>query len=278
MKYLDSHQHFWSYNPVEHTWMDERMTVLKRDYLPSDLQPLLVAEQYQGSIVVQARQSMEETQWLLNLAGQHGFIKGVVGWVDLCSPELPAQLEALSRQPKLVGVRHVLHDEPDERFMLRDEFRRGIARLQEFNLTYDLLVFPKHLPLATQLVREFPGQKFVLDHLGKPRIGEKLLSPWDVDLAVLAGCPNVYCKLSGMVTEAAWGQWQPADFQPYLDVVFKVFGPERLMIGSDWPVCNLSGDYASTMGMVSRYLEKFPLSVRELILGLNCARFYGLKA
>jgi L-fuconolactonase len=274
---LDSHQHFWRYRPDHQTWMTERMGVLKRDYLPGDLKPLLQSVGFGGTIAVQARQMIEETEWLLQLADEHDLIKGVVGWVDLRSPNLRGQLETFSKHPKLVGVRHVVHDEPDDNFMLRPEFRRGIAQLREFNLTYDLLLFPKHLPVAVKLVEEFPGHPFVLDHIAKPRIGEKLFSPWQEDLAALAKLPNVCCKLSGMVTEALWKQWQPQDFHRYLDIVFAAFGLERVMIGSDWPVCTLSGDYAATMGVVTQYVQKFPSEVREKILGGNCARFYGLN-
>ena len=253
------------------------MEVLRRDYLPEELQPLLTAVGFDGTIAVQARQMLEETEWLLKLADEHDFIKGVVGWVDLRSPELCGQLERYSRHPKLAGVRHVLHDEQDDHFMLLPEFRRGIAQLREFGLTYDLLLFPKHLPVAVELVAEFPAQPFVLDHIAKPAIREGKVSPWREDLMRLAQFPNVLCKLSGMVTEAKWHQWRPEDFHRYLEVVFEAFGPDRLMIGSDWPVCTLSGDYAPTMRIVTDYIQKYPAAVREQILGGNCARFYNLN-
>jgi L-fuconolactonase len=238
---------------------------------------LLAQIGFDGTVAVQARQNLEETRWLLELADQNEFIKGVVGWVDLRSPELRAQLEKFSRHPKLVGVRHVVHDEPDDNFMLQPEFRRGIAQLREFDHTYDLLLFPKHLPVAVKLVEEFPDQPFVLDHIAKPRIGEKLFSPWQEDLVTLAKFPNVACKLSGMVTETKWQQWQPQEFHRYLDIVMEAFGPQRVMIGSDWPVCTLSGDYAATMGVVTNYVQHFPAEVRAGILGGNCARIYGLN-
>ena len=257
--------------------MTDEMAVLRRDYLPAELKPLLQAAGFDGTITVQARQMVEETAWLLELAEKQDFIKGVVGWVDLQSPELRTQLEQFSPHPKLVGVRHVVHDEPDDHFMLRPEFRRGIARLREFNLTYDLLLFPKHLPVATKLVAEFPEQPFVLDHIAKPPIREGGVSPWREDLRRLAEFPNVCCKLSGLVTETHWKQWQPEDFHRYLDIVLAAFGPERVMIGSDWPVCTLSGAYAPTMNIVTDYLQKYPAAVREPILGGNCARFYGLN-
>jgi len=257
--------------------MDERMTVLQRNYLPNDLEPLLKAAGFDGTVAVQARQSLEETRWLLELAAQHPFIKGVVGWVDLRSPELRAQLEEFASNPKLVGVRHVVHDEPDDEFMMGAEFRRGIGQLKEFGLTYDLLLFPKHLPVATRLVEEFPEQAFVLDHIAKPEIKNQKFSPWQEDLTALAKFPNVHCKLSGMVTEAAWGEWKPEDFHGYLDVVLNAFGSERVMIGSDWPVCNLSADYAATMKIVTDYIEKLSIEDQAKVLGGNCARFYGIK-
>ena len=271
--HIDSHQHFWRYNPAHQVWMTDVMAVLRRDYLPDELKPLLHAAGFDGTIAVQARQMLEETEWLLELSDTHPLIKGVVGWVDLRSPQLRGQLEKYAPHPKLVGVRHVVHDEPDDNFMLLPEFRRGIAQLREFGLTYDLLLFPKHLPVAVKLVAEFPEQPFVLDHIAKPRIADGLLSPWREDLRRLAGFPNVWCKLSGMVTETKWKLWRPEDFHPYLDVVFEAFGLERLMIGSDWPVCTLSGDYVSTMNIVINYLSA---EDREGVLGGNCARFYGL--
>jgi L-fuconolactonase len=275
---LDSHQHFWKYSPVDYSWISDRHAVLKRDFLPSDLQPLLGALGFDGSVTVQARQSLEETRWLLELAEQHAFIKGVVGWVDLRSEQLREQLETFAPHPKLVGVRHVVHDEPDDQFMLLPEFRRGIAQLQEYGLTYDLLLFPRHLPVAVELVREFPAQPFVLDHIAKPGIAGGLVSPWREDLQELAQFPNVFCKLSGMVTEAKWNGWRPEDFYPYLDVVFEAFGPKRLMIGSDWPVCTVAGEYQRVMHIVIDHLKKFPEQVQAEVLGENCALFYRIKS
>jgi L-fuconolactonase len=272
---LDSHQHFWRYSPTEHTWMTDQMQALKQDFLPYDLKPLLDAIQFEGCIAVQARQTLEETRWLLELAEQYPFIKGVVGWVDLRSDRLTEQLDRFAQHPKLVGVRHVVHDEPDDNFLLLPEFRRGIAQLLDYNLTYDLLLFPKHLKVASQLVKEFPTQPFVLDHLAKPKIGEQLLSPWKEDLHQLATYPNVFCKLSGMVTETHWKLWRPIDFHPYLDVVLEAFGPARLMIGSDWPVCTLSAEYVPMMKIVMDYLPK---ESQDAILGENCARFYQIPA
>ena len=274
---LDAHQHFWHYNPVHHGWITEPMSVLKQDFLPSDLKPLLDSIHFDGCVAVQAQQNLEETEWLLQLADRNPFIKAVVGWVDLCSEELHEQLEKFARHPKFVGVRHVLQDEPDDRFMLQPAFRRGIARLQDFDLTYDLLLYTKHLPIAAELVAEFPHQPFVLDHLAKPRIAEQQLSPWKEDLLTLAKLPNVCCKLSGMVTEAHWKQWRSADFERYIEIAFGAFGWSRLMIGSDWPVCILSGEYEPVMNVVIDAVSKLPAEAQAAVLGNNCAHFYGIR-
>jgi len=205
---IDAHQHFWIYNPEEYSWISDSMKVLRKDFLPADLLPLLKQSGFDGSIAVQARQSREETRWLLELAGEHDFIKGVVGWVDLCSVEAESQLEEFTLYPKLVGVRHVLQDEPDDMFMLQDNFLKGISLLRKFNLVYELLIFPGHLPYAIQLVKKFPDQKFVLDHIAKPLIKDKILTSWKEGIQQLALQPNVSCKLSGMVTEAEWKGWR----------------------------------------------------------------------
>ncbi|MFO1498618.1 MAG: amidohydrolase family protein [Verrucomicrobiota bacterium] len=254
----------------------EGMPELRRDFLPEHLRPLLDSTGFDGTIAVQARQTLAETKWLLALAEANPWIQGVVGWVDLRAPDLNAQLARFGSHPKLVGVRHVMQDEPDDHFVLQPEFRRGIAQLQEFDLTYDLLLFPRQLPAAIRLASEFPGQPFVLDHLAKPLVREGKLSPWREDLRHLADLPNVYCKLSGMVTEAKWKQWRPDEFRPYLDWVLECFGPGRIMIGSDWPVCTVSSDYPTTIGLVLSRIACLPLADRESILGTACARFYGL--
>ena len=210
------------------------------------------------------------------MAEQHEFVRGVVGWVDLRSPELPAQLREFAGQEKLVGVRHIVQDEPDDEFMLREDFRRGIRQLKDFDLAYDVLIYPRQLPAAIRLVEEFPDQPFVLDHIAKPPIAEAIMEPWATSVRRLAKAPNLCCKLSGMVTEARWGGWREQDFRPYLDVVLEAFGPARLMIGSDWPVCTLSASYESAMGIVMEYIAQLSAAEQEGILGGNCARFYAL--
>jgi L-fuconolactonase len=274
---IDAHQHFWKYSPAAYDWIGEEMTVLKRDFMPGDLLPLLAANGFDGAIAVQACQTVEETQWLLELAKQSDFIKGVVGWVDLCAPDLPATLEALANQPRFVGVRHIVQGEPDDQFMLCNDFQRGIASLAGFGLTYDLLLYPRHLPVAVKLVQRFPQQPFVLDHIAKPVIAHGLLEPWAHYIGELSKHENVCCKLSGMVTEANWKQWKSEDFRPYLDVVFEAFGPNRLMIGSDWPVCTVSATYAETIAIVNDYIHELAPAQQDQILGANCASFYGLR-
>jgi L-fuconolactonase len=274
---IDSHQHFWRYAPAEYGWISDRMRVLRQDYLPEDLKPLLEEIGFGGAIAVQARQSLAETEWLLSLVTDHEFIKGVVGWVDLRAEDVGDQLSGLPAREALVGVRHVVHDEKDDNFMLSREFRRGIGQLSELGLAYDLLLFPRHLPVARKLVSEFTDQSFVLDHIAKPAIERGVLEPWSTDLKVLARYPNVFCKLSGLVTEASWENWRPDDFKVYLDVIVEAFGVERLMIGSDWPVCKVSGDYVSTMRLVMGYFEGYSETEREAVFGGNCARFYGIE-
>ncbi len=271
---IDSHQHFWYYNPEEYAWIGSEMSILKRDYLPDDLLHELQSAGVDATISVQARQNLEETKWLLELASKYSFIAGVVGWVDLCSSEIETQLAELSKNPKLVGVRHVIHDEPDPGFMARPEFQRGIGLLSKYKLTFDLLLFPTHLSLAIELVKKFPEQLFVLDHIAKPLIKDRIHTPWDKDIKKLAEFQNVYCKLSGMVTEADWENWKTDDFTFYLDTVFNCFGEDRLMIGSDWPVCTLAGNYKQVLSIVTDYFKRFSQLTQNKIFGDNCKRFY----
>jgi L-fuconolactonase len=274
---IDSHQHFWIYNSFEYGWISNDMEILQKNYLPDQLQTELFSIGFDGSIVVQARQSLEETNWILKLAEQNSFIKGVVGWVDLCSPGVEEELVQFSGHSKLVGVRHVIHDEPDDNFILRKDFLNGIACLKKFGLTYDILIFPQHLPNAIQFVSQFPEQLFVLDHIAKPLIKEKKLSLWRENIEKLARFKNVFCKLSGMVTEADVKNWKQKDLIPYLDVVFAAFGPDRLMIGSDWPVCRVAGLYKQVMEVVLDYIETYPDKDKNKILGKNALNAYQIK-
>jgi L-fuconolactonase len=273
---IDAHQHFWKYDAVEYGWIDDTMTALRRDFMPDDLAPELERAGFDGSVVVQARQTLGETRWLLDLAARHSFVMGVVGWVDLQSPEAGAQLRALAGRSKLVGVRHVAQSEPDDRFLVRPEFCRGIALLEEFGLAYDILIYPRQLPAAVDLAGRFERQRFVLDHLAKPEIRRGEIRSWERELRRLAAFPNVLCKLSGLVTEADWRGWTAEAIRPYLDVAFDCFGADRLMIGSDWPVCTLAADYSRALGLVRDYLERRPTSEREAVLGGNAQRFWRL--
>jgi L-fuconolactonase len=273
---IDAHQHFWQYNPYEYKWIDDSMLALKRDFLPVDLKPLLLQEDFDGSIAVQARQTLQETEWLLHLADKYDFIKGVVGWVDLCSDNLEDQLGPFAVHDKLVGLRHVIQDEPDDDFMLRKDFQRGIGKLALHKLAYDMLIFPRHLPNAIRLVRHFPAQTFVLDHIAKPAIRTKEISPWKQNIEQLAGYPNVYCKLSGMVTEADLHNWKPDDFRQYMDAVLNAFGTDRVMIGSDWPVCTLAGAYHDIIGWMKDYFMPFSGDELEMLLGTNAKKAYSL--
>ncbi|RME83824.1 MAG: amidohydrolase [Caldilineae bacterium] len=274
---IDAHQHFWKYSPHEYGWIDPTWTQLKQDRLPEHLAPLLYEARLDGTVAVQARQTLQETAWLLQLADEYAFIKGVVGWVDLCSPDVDAQLRRFAGHPKFKGVRHVVQDEPDDDFMLRSDFQRGLSLLAEYGLTYDILIFPRHLPVAVQLVERFPEQPFVLDHLAKPFIRDGLLEPWAGYIRQLARHPNVYCKVSGMVTEADWHGWQPQDFGPYLDVVFDAFGCDRLMFGSDWPVCTLAATYGQVRDVVADYASSLSAQEQAALWGETALRFYGLE-
>ena len=229
--HIDAHQHFWRYDRREYGWIDDSMAALRRDFLPADLKPEMECGGFQGCVAVQARQTLEETRWLLELAEHAPFILGVVGWLDLRSARLRFELKSFAGNSKLVGVRHVVQSEPDERFLLQPEFLCGISMLEEFDLAYDILIYAKHLPVAAEFVARFPRQRFVLDHLAKPPIKSGALDSWARGIRELAAFPNVYCKVSGLVTEADWQAWKPEDMRPYLDVAFECFGPSRLMIG-----------------------------------------------
>jgi L-fuconolactonase len=273
---LDSHQHFWEYDPAQYPWITDKLGRIRRSFLPADLEPELKRSGIDGCIAVQARQAVEESRWLLKLADQHGFIKGVVGWVDLRAVDVERDLEELSRHPKFVGVRHVAQDEPDDRFLVGKNFLRGVAKLKQFDLAYDILIFPNQLPAAIELVNLFPEQRFVLDHIAKPVIREGLMEPWKTQITELAKAPNVMCKISGMVTEAKWGEWKQEDFGPYLDAVAKAFGMDRLMYGSDWPVCLLAAEYNQAHDLVEGWLRSCPSSHVENVLGGLAARFYKI--
>lgn len=272
---IDAHQHFWRFNPDEYDWIDERMAALRRDFLPADLQPLLGAAGFDGCVAVQARQSREETEFLLGLADAHPFIVGVVGWVDLRAPDVDRQLESLAGRPRLVGMRHIVQAEPDG-FTRQAAFRRGIGALQRAGLAYDILIYARQFPEAIELAAACPEQRFVLDHLGKPDIRGGGFDAWRRDLDRIGALPNVHAKLSGLVTEADWRRWTPEGLRPYLTAALDAFGAERLMIGSDWPVCMVAADYLTVMNIVREAIRERPAAEREAILGGTARTFWKL--
>ena len=275
--FVDAHQHFWIYNPDEYDWITDSMADVRRDFLPKDLRPELDRNGFRGSVAVQTRQTIEETRWLLELADESSWILGVVGWVDLCSKDVRSQLAALAKHPKLVGVRHIVQSEPDDQYLLRPDFLRGMSTLQDFDLAYDILIKTKHLTVAADLVGRFPNQRFVLDHVAKPFIKDGIIEPWATDIRRLASFPNVFCKLSGLVTEADWQHWTHEQITPYLDVAFECFGAKRLLIGSDWPVCLVAASYKSVVDVIKRYLESQAPATQIAVLAGNAEALYRLS-
>jgi L-fuconolactonase len=271
---IDAHQHFWRYDPYAYTWI--RSNVLQRDYLPGDLKPLLEAAGVDGTVAVQARSTGAETTWLLSLAESHPWIVGVVGWADPTAPDLRQRLTAVSENPALCGIRCGLIADSADAPRPREDFTAGIRVLAELGLAFDLLVRPPHLPLARAVAASVPEQRFILDHIAKPLIADHVLEPWASDLKRLAALPNVACKLSGMVTEAHPTNWRAQDFEPYLDLVFEAFGADRLMIGSDWPVCRQAAEYGSVLRIAEDYIAALSASERAAVLGRTAIRWYDL--
>lgn len=275
-RHIDAHQHFWTYNQRDFGWIDESMASIRRDFLPAELKLQLENNGFHGSVLVQVRQTLEETRWMLELAEKNPFILGVIGWVNLRSPGLRAELESFAAYPKLVGIRHIVQSESDD-FLLQPDFLRGISMLEEFDLSYDILIYAQHLPIAADFVERFPRQRFVLDHLAKPPIKSRAVDLWARGLRKLAAFPNVCAKLSGLVTEAEWPTWKPEDIRPYLDVAFECFGPGRLMIGSDWPVCTVAASYTQVVNLVKDYLVRYAVEERDAVLGGNAANLWRLQ-
>jgi len=276
---IDAHQHFWIYSGAEYAWIDESMASLRRDFLPSDSSPEMASVACDACVAVQARQSLEETRFLLALADAHPSIAGVVGWIDLQAgaAAVRRQLTALAGHPKFVGVRHIVQTEPDDRFLVRSQVIEGLSVVGEFDLAFDLLIYTHHLPVAAECVARLPRQRFVLDHLAKPGIRRREMTSWEAGIRALASLPNVVAKLSGLVTEADWTSWTADDIRPYLDVAFDAFGLQRLMIGSDWPVCLVAATYGRAMGVVIDYLASRPEHERRAVLSGNAERFWRLK-
>ncbi|PYQ82248.1 MAG: amidohydrolase [Acidobacteria bacterium] len=274
---IDAHQHFWKYDAAEYTWIDDSMAALKRDFLPDESAREMARVGFDACVAVQARQTLDETRWLLGLAAEHPSIAGVVGWVDLQADNVRDQLAALAGHQRLVGIRHIAQSEPDDRFLLRPQVVRGIRLLADFGLGFDILIYRRQLGSAAELVGRLPSQRFVLDHLAKPDLRSGEIDEWERDIRRLAAQPNVFAKLSGLVTEASWARWTSDQIRPYLDVAFDAFGWNRLMIGSDWPVCTVSADYARTMNVVIDYVAARPDHERDAVLGGNARRFWNLR-
>lgn len=272
---IDSHQHFWKFDPVRDAWIDDSMQVIRKDFLPKDLAPILLENGIAACVAVQADQSETETEFLLALADQNSFIQGVVGWVDLVASNLEERLAYFSTHPKFKGVRHIAQGEADD-YLLRPAVQKGISQLDKFGLTYDILVFAHQLPAAIELVRQFPNQKFVVDHIAKPKISEGLSATWQKNIQTLAEFPNVYCKLSGMVTETAEFSWSKSDFTPFIDLVLEAFGTDRVMYGSDWPVCLLAATYQEQLTIVKDHIITLSKTEQAKIMGGNAIDFYNL--
>ncbi len=271
---IDAHQHFWNYSDSM-TWITPAMSVIAKDFLPRYLQSLLAVNSIDGCVAVQAEQTTGETDFLLELARNNSFIKGVVGWTDLRAPNIIERLAAYTQNKKLKGFRHVLQVEAPE-YMLHPDFMRGIGALETFGFTYDILVFPGHLEAVLELVKKFPGQPFVLDHMAKPNIREAEIDEWKKNIMSIAQCENVYCKISGMVTEADWQKWKPEDFIPYMDCIIESFGTDRIMYGSDWPVCLVAASYNEVIGIVEQYFSSFSENEQKAVFGENAKKFYHL--
>lgn len=272
---LDAHQHFWKFDPYRDSWIDETMGVLKRDYLPSDLKPLLTTNSIDGCIAVQADQSEQETEFLLHLAEQFDFVKGVVGWVDLRDKNLEKRLEYYSQNQYFKGLRHIVQAEKQD-FLLLKDFQNGISKLSRFDLTYDILIYTFQLNAAIELVKQFPKQQFIIDHIAKPEIRNQKISDWKIGIQLLAQNPNVACKISGLVTEADFTNFSPSDFTPYLDIVFECFGEDRILFGSDWPVCLVAATYQDVLLLIEEYTTGFSEEQNKKLFGGNAARIYKI--
>lgn len=273
---IDAHQHFWKFDPIRDNWISDEMAVLKNDFLPENLEPVLKANGLNGCVVVQSSQSEEENIFQLQNANANDFIKGIVGWVDLRAENIEERLAYYSAFPKIKGFRHVLQGEPQRDIMLSPNFMNGISKLEHFGFTYDILIFPDQLPYIPELVAAFPNQKFVLNHIAKPNIKQKKILDWEKYIQLVAQYDNVSCKISGMVTEADWSTWQAKDFVPYLDMVVNSFGMSRVIFGSDWPVCLVASSYQKIMDIVNDYFVTFSKTEQAQFFGLNAINFYGL--
>jgi L-fuconolactonase len=274
---IDSHQHFWEFDKVlDKSWINDSMSVLRQDFSPAQVQPLMLENGIEGCVAVQADQTEDETHYLLGLAEKHSIIKGVVGWVDFRAPNIDERLEYFSGFKALKGFRHIVQAEKEDDFLLRKDFCDGISLLKEYNFTYDILIYPKHLKFAQKFVEKFPDQKFVIDHIAKPFIKAQAIDDWKEDLKVFGKYENVYCKMAGLVTEADWNNWALSDFSSYISITLDIFGTDRVMFGSDWPVCLPSASYSQVCEIIEKNTSFLNSKEKEKLWGLNCSDFYGL--
>ncbi len=273
---IDAHQHFWIYDPIKDSWIDETMAKIQRDFLPQDLAPILEENDFEGCIAIQADQTETQNKFLIDLAAKNNFIKGIVGWVDLRANNIEDRLSFYANKNTVKGFRHVLQGEVQRDLMLNADFKNGISKLEKHNFTYDLLIFNDQILYSEILVKSFANQKFVINHLAKPNVKLQEIETWKKGIKSISKCENVSCKISGMVTEADWQNWSDIDFTPYLDIVFEAFGTKRLLFGSDWPVCNVAGGYRKALNILKNYIQKLTQTEQQDIFGKNAARFYNL--
>ncbi|WP_152287576.1 amidohydrolase family protein [Flavicella marina] len=273
---IDSHQHFWNYEPIKHEWIDESMAVIRKDFTPSDLKLVYNQNNIDGCVAVQADQTLEETNFLLELAASNDFIKGVVGWADLRSENIENTLDNYQDKDKLKGFRHVVQGEADHNFLLRPNFTRGISLLEKYNYTYDILIFPHQLGATLEFVKKFPNQKFVIDHIAKPYIKDGFFDGWATMIKEIATYENVSCKLSGMITEADFKTWTENQIHPYMEVVLNSFGAQRTLYGSDWPVCLVAGNYTRVKKLTTEFIATLSTTEQQAIMGNNAIKFYNL--
>jgi len=277
MQKIDAHQHFWKFDPVRDAWITNEMSAIQKDFMPKDIFPLLQQHEFTGTVVVQSDQSEEENMFQLKNAAQYDFIKGIVGWVDLQAGNIEDRLAYYAQFSKMKGLRHVLQGETDRALMLKPAFKNGISLLNKYHFTYDILIFPDQLKYAAELAKEFPDQLFVIDHIAKPDIKNKKIKDWKKDIQNIAEAENVYCKISGMVTEADLKNGKKEDLHPYIDTVVEAFGTNRIMYGSDWPVCLLAAPYGSVLDIVKEYFSSFSKNEQDNFFGKNACTFYNLN-
>jgi len=274
---IDTHQHFWKYKPIKHAWINDSMAVIREDFMPSDLKKIYTANNIDGCVAVQADQTLDETDFLIELSKAHDFIKGVVGWVDFRANSIEETLEIYSQYEKVKGFRHIVQGESDHNFLLRPDFTEGISKLEKHGFVYDILVFPHQLGSVLEFVKKFPNHKFVIDHIAKPYIKDGFFDGWAVLMKEIAKHENVYCKLSGMITEADFNTWKPKQIHPYMDLVLKAFGAKRVLFGSDWPVCLVAGSYTKVLHLVSQFISELSDIEQKAIMGTNAIQLYNLK-